>query len=365
MIFPRILLFCALILPAVLAEDKDPLIIKHADSFEYFNRDGLKLQKLTGRVEIHYRNAIIKADTAIHSPAQDKIEFFKNVRLDADSQVLQADRLTFFKKDSSASAKGHVVMIDPKTNGRISGGEGQYSRDTQKSRIWNNPVLLKLDSAGKDTLKIVSKVMEHYGKEKKAIAIDNVVLTQGRIRSYCGRAEYYQPGQMALLIDKPLVYYDSSEIKGDTIRLFFNKDTLKKIRVVGNAYGRFLEENKRRPDSSQVSRITGDTLEAYFANREIQRMEVRNHSNGINFLRCDTTTPNTLSGKGMDFFFTKNALDSVHVFSNAKSTYYYTEENGEKGKNEMTGDTLNILFTSDRVSYILAKGSIRGTFYER
>ncbi len=360
----EVLFFCVLFVFNVMSEDKDPLIIKHADSFEYFNRDGLKLQKLVGRVEIHYQRLIIKADTAIHSPAQDRIEFFKNVRLDADSQEMRADRFTFFKKDSTAIARGNVVLSNPKAGSKITGGEGHYTRANQYSRIWNNPVLLKIDSSAHDTLKIIAKVMEHYGKEKKAIAIENVILTQGRIRALCGRAEYMEGDQEALLLEHPVIYYDSSRLTGDTIRLFFAGDTLRKIRVIGNAFGRFLEENKRNPDSTQISKINGDTLIAYLKSGEIDWMDVRNHAECINFLKTDTTNPNTISGKAIEFFFTKNAIDSVHVKSNAKSTYYYTETGGTTNKNEMSGDTLNIIFNAEQVSQILAKGSIKGVFYE-
>jgi lipopolysaccharide export system protein LptA len=356
-----IFVFCAVLMP----QERDPLIIKHADSFEYFNRNGMKLQKLIGRVEIHYQRARIKADTAIHSPVEERIDFFKNVHLYADSQELEADKLTYFKKDSSAIAKGHVILSDARQKSRITGGEGRYVRQTQISRIWDNPILLRVDSAAGDSLKIVSQVMEHYGKEKKAVAMDKVVLTQGRMRAYCGRAEYLQSDETAHLLNNPVVYYDSSELKGDTIRLFFNKDTLRKIRVVGNAYGNLLEKRQGDPDSTQISRIQGDTLIAYLKAKQIDWMEVLEHANGVNYLKSDTARPNTLSGKSMRFFFTNNVIDSVHVFNNAKSIYYYTEATQEKGKNEMSGDTLNIFFEDNRVSHILARGSIRGTFYER
>src|SRR3989339_1064402 len=94
-----------------LPEDKDPLIIKHADSFEYLDKNGVKTQKLVGHVEIHYKDAKIKSDTAVHYYTLEKLEFIRRVRLDYDGQSIFTDRLVYYKKDTMGDARGDVVLV--------------------------------------------------------------------------------------------------------------------------------------------------------------------------------------------------------------------------------------------------------------
>jgi len=346
-------------------DDRDPLVIRHADGFEYVNRGGEKVQKLTGRVEIDYKKAFIKSDTAIHYQLLDRIEFFNRVHLDYGKQKMNSDRLTYFKKDSTAHAKGRVELLDAEEHIRITGGECIYQRAGEHSRILVAPILTKIDSAAKETLTIVSEEMEHFGIEKKAVALYNVVITQAGTRATCDRAVFDQKEERLRLIGKPVVYHEHDVLKGDTIFLFFRKDTLTLMQVLGHAYGEFLEKDSVHPDSSQISRIRGDTLLVHMKNKKIDRMEVIRNADGVSSLQGDSVNTNRLTGRYMEFFFQKNVVDSVHVIGNATSVYYYSDVNHEQGKNETSGDTLSIFFSESRVSRILARGAIKGLFYER
>jgi lipopolysaccharide export system protein LptA len=346
------------------AADRDPLIIRHADRFEYFDREGVKHQRLIGHVEILYKETKIFADTAVNYHNLERMEFNGRAKLDYGTQVLKADRITYFKKDSSAAAQGRVSVTDKEKRVTITGGRGDYSRQRDESRIFVKPVLTRIDSTGKDTLTIVSVRMRHLGKEKRALAEDSVIITQGKIRATCNRCDYFQEEEKVVLLDSPQVFHEKDALKGDTIILFFVKDALDRMVALGNARGRFLEENKARPDSAQITVITGDTLIAHVREGSMDRIEVIRKAVGLNFLRCDTTRVNRLLGKYMEFFLSRNALDSTHVAGNAQSLYYY-EERGEKGRNETSGDTLNIYFANRQVSRITASGAVKGVYFKK
>ena len=143
-------------------EEKDPLIVKHADRFEYLDSNGVKYQKLIGNVVIHYKNAKTKSDISIHYHRQERIEFTGNVKLDFEAQTIEADKVVYFKRDSSAKARGNVVLYDKERQIRITGGRGSYPNERKESRVWDKPILTRIDSTGGDTMTIVSREMKYY-----------------------------------------------------------------------------------------------------------------------------------------------------------------------------------------------------------
>lgn len=343
-----------------------PLIINHADRFEFLDRGGVKYQRLVGHVDIRYKDTRVFSDTTVHFHNHNRIEFNGRVTAKLKVQTLSADRVTYFKKDSSVSARGHVVLKDPEQYVRITGGAGEYQSRTEESRIWIDPVFLRTDSSGRDSLFIYASVMKHFGKEKKAVAKDSVRIVQGKTRGRCQTAEYFKDTESARLLDSPVVYYEKNLIKGDTIRLFFKDQALDRVYVTGSASGTVLEEDDKAPDSAKVSILTGDTLIAYIRENAINRMEILGHAVGVNYVRGDSLNVNRMTGKYMDFFFSDNRVDSTHVFGNATSVYHYRDQapQGESGRNETSGDSLNIYFDSQRVSRIQARGGVKGTYYK-
>src|SRR3989339_1632005 len=354
----RLLLLLFIAIP-IYAED--PLVIRHADRFEYLDRDGMKYQRLIGHVEILYKASVMTADTAIHYHTLERIDFLGHAKFDYSGQFLEADRISYFKKDSSATTDGHVVLYEKEHKIRITGGKGDYSRSKEESRIWDKPVLTRIDSVSGDTLFIVSRLMRHQGRNKKAFAEDSVFIRQGKIRAECRLAEYDQVGEKVLLLQHPSVFYEKSRLSGDTIILYFQDNALSRIRVTGNANGLFLDDSHNKSDSEQVTLINGDTLLAFLKDGEMERSQVIHNAVGLSYFRCDTARVNRLTGKQMLFFLSGKAIDSLEVRGNATSLYYYEEEK-ERGRNETSGDTLNIYFEERRIHRITAKGAVQGVY---
>ncbi len=344
------------------AEKDEPLIIKHADRFDYVNRGGVQVQKLMGRVEMEHKGALVTSDSAIHFQREERIDFSGRVHMLFKTQSIDADKVTYFKRDTTTFAKGNVVIVDTEQRARITGGEGRYVNTNEESTVRINPVFTRLDSSGKDTMTIVSKVMKHYGRGKKAVAIDSVVMTQGKTRATCGLAEYFKQQDRAVLLDAPRVRHDKNTLEGDTLTLFFKNNKLDHIMVVGKAVARMVEEKPRNPDSTKISILNGDTLFAFLDSGAINRMEIRSRAIGISYALHDSVRINRLTGKYMEFFFSGNAVDSVHVSGNATSLYFYEEAVSDRGKNETSGDSLNIYFAENRVARILAAGGVRGAY---
>ncbi|MFH0918784.1 MAG: OstA-like protein [Fibrobacterota bacterium] len=348
----------------VLSEDKDPLIIKHADSFEYLDRGGVKIQKLVGHVSIQYKDAHIQSDTAIHYYTLDKIDFIRRVRLDYDAQCIYADRLVYYKKDTLVEARGNVALVDSVKRVRITGEEGTYSNVTQESRIWRDPVLTRADSLKGDTLKITAAFFTYSRKTRCALAQDKVVVTQGITRALCAQAEYDANGESVTLRKKPVVYRDKDVLKGDTLTLGFRKDTLDCIRVFGSAEAYLFSENKEHPDSTLRTHVTGDTLFVFLKNDSISRMELYGHGLVKSCRAGDSLNVDRLSGKQLYFFFSGNRPDSAHITGNAESVYFSRDNPKERGRNETSGDSLDLYFNRDGISRILARGGVRGIYYQ-
>jgi lipopolysaccharide export system protein LptA len=340
-------------------ENKDPLILKHADGFEYINRGGVRIQRLTGHVSILYKGLDIKADTVLNDAAAGKLEFFNKVTLvDTTDRFLKTNRLVYFKNDNTADARGAIEVIDTSDRLRLTGDEGRYTREGRVTKVTKNPVLLKVDTSGSDTLKIISRIMEHFGNLKKSTALHNVVIRQRDMRAFCERSEYMHKEGIITLFENPVVEYDGDKITGDTIHLYMENDNVKEFKAVGHANARF-------SDSASTTLMTADTILAYLTNREVRRADLYGQAKTVNYNGTDSTKHNTLNAKRISFFIENGAIDSMHAFDNASATYVYDEKGGDNGRNETSGDTLFFHFRAKKIDRIHARGAIRGVYFSR
>ncbi|MBL8028953.1 MAG: hypothetical protein JNL74_21200 [Fibrobacteres bacterium] len=338
------------------AEGSDPLILNHADGFEYIDRGGVRIQRLTGRVSITYKGLLIKSDTVLNDASAGRLEFFNKVTMvDTTDRYLRANRLVYFKKSSTAEARGSIEVIDTSDKMTLTGDEGYYAKEGKITKITRKPVLQKLDSAGGDTLNITSKVMEHYGSLKKSIAMSSVVIRQGNMFAYCDRSEYMHKEGIITLFGNPRIEYEDDRIAGDTIHLYIENDTIREFRSVGKANALFL-------DSSATTRMNADTIVAFLKDRKVRQADLYGKAKTANFNSNDTAKVNTLAAKRIRFYIDKNAVDSMHAFSNAAAVYVH-DDSGDRGRNETSGDSLYFYFKNKKIDRILAKGAIRGLYF--
>jgi lipopolysaccharide export system protein LptA len=397
-----IIVFFLLFISASLQAQQDDktIVLHHADSLVGKIIDGQNVRELVGNVEFSQGRVVVNCDKAIQYFKPEQIHLFGNVivrddtvtikskrgffytkekiaegfdgvhveeglrKLDADygkyfvnekkiffngnvtvadtSAVLTSDRLTYFRDTKKTIAESNVHIVDLKSSFQTFGN--YFENENNMSRMSENPRVLQLDttSEGKiDTLEIVSDNM--YSRQDSIVyflSVGNVVIRRAEVSAECGKAIYYTDNDSIILREKPFVWYEETQLSGDSVFIKLNERKLERIFVSGNAFA------ISRSDSilkSRYDQMSGETITMNFRNSEIQNIFVNVTASSLYFLyeevasNRDTTKkenkPNGLnltSGDQVIVNFVDKKVESIKVVGGVEGKYY--PENLVKGK---------------------------------
>lgn len=335
-----------------------PLVLRHADGFEYIGKGGIKIQRLTGNVFITYAGLNIKSDTVLNDAVAERLEFINRVSLvDTAYRELRAKRLTYNKTAHTAIATGMVEVEDTVDKLLITGEEGHYIRSGRITKLTKKPFLYKREGTG-DTIKVRARHMEHFGDIKKSIATDSVILTRSGMVARAGRSEFLHRQGLITLTINPYIEYENSIIYGDTIQILLTGDTVREMRSFGNAYGTI-------KDTATTTHLSSDTITLYLADKKARQATLLGHARTAAFNDSDSTRTNVLAARTINYYFQENKIDSFYAYGNASALYYHDGDSGEfgSGRNETSGDSLYFYFFGKNIDRILAKGAIKGTYF--
>lgn len=263
--------------------------------------------------------------------ADAKRAFFK-IRVeakDADSKLI-ADSLIYYRGDERTVAMSRVVIESYSDNMIIRGNRFESWRKQDYNRMTERPVLVKFDtSAGKvETLVVRSKVMEAYRDSARRLrAIDSVEIVRADLASTCGYAEFFTRGDSIHLRKSPFVWYQRTQVVGDSINVYLKERKLDIVIVHGNALAVSQSDSLRK---IRFDQLTGETM----------RMK-----------------------------FGSDGLDRIEVNERATSVYHLYEDSLANGLNRTSGDNIVMLWENDsltnrkRLSAIKVVGGVEGEYF--
>ncbi len=373
-----------LLLPVSLwAQQGKVVVLENADALEGKVVDGEETRELTGNVRISQERIRIRCDRAVQFLASGRIvmtgnvrvhddsmtittprgiyysearraEAFERVRLDDGTSRLEADygvydvdpRTAFFRSRVVAHDTGSVMNADSLRYDRsrkfvhamgavviynkadaitISGGSFEHDALTGFSRMTRDPVLVKVDTAGSgvpDTLVVRSLVMEAYqDSSRRLVARDSVEIARGDLAGRAGTVRFFLKGDSIHFRESPVLWYQETQVTGDSITVFLAARSLERIVVVGNAFA------ASRSDSAfpaRLDQMIGETMVIRFAARKLQRIDVD---------------------------------------SRAVSLYHLFEDSLANGLNKTSGDRITMMFEAGRARSIRVAGGVEGQYF--
>ena len=192
------------------------------------------------------------------------------------------------------------------------------------SRMTGDPSLVQVDTTaggGFDTLLVHSRVMESYRTgERKLLAIDSVRIVRTDLSAIAGLATFFPDGDSILLRFEPVVWYEQSQVNGDSINVYLNNQQLENVDVRGEAFG------SSRIDTAGLVRfdqLSGDTMVMHFIERKLNR---------------------------------------VTLDRRATSVYHLFEDSLANGLNRTSGDRIVMEFDSGKVASITVIGGVEGEY---
>ncbi len=346
--------FC--LLPALrLQGQSSTLQLIHADSARGFSENGRLVRELMGSVEFMQDSSRMFCDRALQYPGERLAIFSGRVRiitppreLQAEQiyhyevrreqiargrarlitprQLLTAEALHYFEKEERALAEGHAVISDSSERAYLSGARIEYLRLKGYARVDGDPLFVRHDSSGTDSMAVRSQRMEMFEDGERILARDEVTITQGEVSARCGEMTFVRNGEKVLLTIQPEARRAADFLRGSEIDLYLDQRILRGIGIRGSAL--------------MVTRV--DTLASPEPRYDL------------------------ISGEEVYVRIKKNSIDSLHVRGRATSYYHLFDERNYQGFNKVLGDELMMSFAEEKVKWVGVKSApaaSNGAFY--
>ncbi|MCG8605470.1 hypothetical protein MJD09_10795 [bacterium] len=313
---------------------EDRLRLIHADEFKQETKDEKTEQRLQGNVTFEQGKTTIKCDLATQILNEEPVALIGNVQILDQKSKLFADTVYFYQRLGKQIAKGQVVsitgsdttysdemtyleeenkiisdgkvrIVDINERTELRSGHAEYWRDTKYGKIWENPIWLRFDSLGVETMTTSGDTMEISQADEYILVKNNVKIRQPNTDASCERLEYYSVDEKAVLTGNPEVQQSNQHISGDTLTLYFRDDLLSQATVLGNA------QAISDADTTEKGRWV-----------------------------------NKLTGQRMNFYFAEGELHRVMIQEQATSVYHIIDADQYKGRNEVSGDEIEVLLSN-------------------
>ncbi len=343
---------------------QDTLTIKTEKGYYYGN---LRMSRSTSGVTLDDKKVILTADSGQYFFDEDRAFFQSNVTLFDTTTTLYADQLTYFKQRDHSIAIGNVKIVDAenvieadslehfrkteityansnvkitnnKNNTSIYGGHLEDYRQQKYTIVKIDPVLMQIDSTISlnedslevitvDTLLINSLTMESFRDTADIfIATDSVKIIRGEFASDNDKTIYLR-SQEKIITSKlgpdarqPVLWYENSQLTGDSIVIHLEDNNITMLEVEGNAFLLSQNENfKTRFDQSTGSRVL-----IYFVDNKINRTEFYGTVYSIYNL-FEEDEPNGLTKSNSQsavVYFEDNQVSEVRLYGQPASEYY-------------------------------------------
>jgi lipopolysaccharide export system protein LptA len=135
---------------------------------------------LIGNVHFRQGDLDLRSSRAVWYRTAGQVVFIDSVRIEDSTQVLTADRVTYYKNSGKAVADGHVILVSKKEEAQISGEHGEYDRLQKFVSFTGSPSLVIRPNQGDSTITVTSEEMEYFPDARKGFAKGKVQIRRTR-----------------------------------------------------------------------------------------------------------------------------------------------------------------------------------------
>lgn len=295
-------------------------------------------------VTIKDDKAYLKADGGVYNTKSYIAEFTGNVFVEDDSAKIYSHYIKYNRKSRESFSHGDVWILGKNTNAVLNSDTLLNTPDDNYSLAYGNPVLYQVDSVYTpadtslylpdslvikdayytyDTLTVSCDTMHSHRAlyNEKYVFVSNVEIVRGQVVAKADEAVFMKDDDYIILKGSPIVWHDSTQLYADSIIIRIPNNELKTIEAYGNSIA------VSRNDTISLNRldqIMGDRI----------------------YIHID-------SGK----------VHGITSIGEAKSLYFFRDEEGENGVDRRTTDTIHVEFTDGDIENIIWLGMTYAEFF--
>lgn len=274
----------------------------------------------------------VKADTVKYKAKTKTYTTRGRSKIVNEAQILEADFVDFDSKDSLGIAKGNVFWQDTTQKTSLRCTEMAYNQRTEYIKAsGNRPVLTTI--IDNDTLWLRADTIITYKPDPKdsvrtMIAYYKVRMFKKNFQAVCDSMSYTQVDSMFRLFRDPIVWSDTSQLTGDTVRILLKNKKLERVFLRNNG---FIVNSK---DEIYFNQIKGRDITAFWEEDDIRRMLVEGNAESLYYALDDKNAyigVNKMICSDMLVYFGDNKVDNIRFYSQPKATMYPMKQADHSG----------------------------------
>ena len=282
-------------------------------------------------VELNDTSTTLIADTLEYYHTDDKAVSHGNVNItDTSGYSIYADSLIHFRENDHSFAYKNIFLKDDQNNLVLTGNYLEDIGQRNYSKITGDALLVQIDSTDSgtsDTLIISSQLMESYNdSSRKLIASDSVKIVRGEFASKNSKSIFYR-GEEKIFTAKeegskkqPVLWFENSQLVGDTVNIYLAGNALHKIDIMNNAFILTKIENY----NFRFDQISGEDIVMFFKESKLQKTMVDGNVLSIYYLFEDDEANGLIksSAKNAKIIFSDSEIHDVKLYGQPISEYH-------------------------------------------
>ena len=306
-------------------ELKNPKYIMSCDTLRYNIQN--KTAFFIGPSTIVSDSNFIYTELGSYNTETENCSLNKNTLIKSKNQILRGDSIFYNRNKRYGLARGNVSFTDTTGEGILKGKKAEYWERGELSIISGNPEYFHL--LKKDTLYIAADTFYAWsdpnGKEKILRAWYHCRFLKKEMQGKCDSITYTTNDSSMILHHKPILWNEESQITAKEIKLITGKRQLKKFEISENAF------IASRKDSSSFDQISGKFIEGFFEKDSLREIRIKGNVQAIYFIEqkkklfamnkttCNEMIMRNISGKKSEISFLKKPDAGIYPLKDLKT----------------------------------------------
>lgn len=294
----------------------NPDFVMYSDTLMYYSNTEMVI--FLGPTTIEGDSNLIYCENGWYNTQMDQSQYYENSYLISDGRKLEGDTLYYDRNLGFGSAVGNIQITDTTEQMTILGQRGRIF-ELQDSAIVTDRCLLIQNIDG-DSLYMRADTFKVYALDENKrfmLAYPKVIVFKSDLQAVCDSMIYGLSDSTIRLFEDPILWSGEDQITADSIEIRTKNNKINDIFMYPNA---FLIS---KIDSLRFNQVKGKTMQAFFKNSEIKRIEVKGNGQITHFALDEKEKfigVSVAESSDITIRINKEGIQSITLINDAKST---------------------------------------------
>ena len=274
----------------------NPQFVLTSDTLNYYTET--KIAKITGPSVIEADSGFVYSDRGWYNTiTEESMLYDRSVVLSKDkTKTITADSLAYNRTNGFVEAYSNMVLNDTVRKMMIMGDYGYYDENTDFAFATDSAQMIEYSQIDSIFLHADTLVMKSIGSDREVRGYYGVRFYRTDLQGVCDSMLYNTSDSLLKLYKNPILWNETYQLTGDTIKILFNDSTIERLNVLNYAFA------MQEIDSTYYNQLKGRNLTGYFDEGELYQMVMEGNGEAIYYnLDAKNATPLELSKSTASF----------------------------------------------------------------